>query len=59
MTRRDWWLGVLVLALALVIHAALTRYEWMLAGPPGGIQQLIQLDRWTGRAQMIHPEAAR
>ena len=28
MTRRDWWVGIVVLALAIVLHAAVPRYDW-------------------------------
>ena len=59
MTRRDWWTGVLVVVAALLLHAALPRYEWMLAGSPTGIQQLIKLDRWSGRAYLINPTTER
>jgi hypothetical protein len=44
LTRRDWWLGVLVLTLALLIHAAWPRYEWRHVGGPA----FVRIDRWTG-----------
>lgn len=57
MSKRDWWTGVFIVALALVLYAGTHRYEWMLAGPPSGVQQLIKLDRWTGRAYVVYPVA--
>lgn len=58
MTRRDYWLGVLLLALAILAQGLLPRYEWRIAGDPTGIQQLIRVDNWTGGAQMVNPQAA-
>jgi hypothetical protein len=49
MARRDWYIGVLLLALALLAHALVPRYEWQaVAGEP---RQLIRVDRWTGTAE--------
>ena len=46
MTRRDWWLGIVVLAFAIVLHAAVPRYEWRtIRGVP-----MLRVDRWTGTA---------
>ena len=47
MTRRDWWLGVAVLALVILVHALLPRYEWSVS-PMFGI---LRFDRWTGRTE--------
>lgn len=44
MTRRDWWLGVLVLAAALVVHALFPRYEVRTFSNV----YPIRVDRWTG-----------
>jgi hypothetical protein len=44
-TRRDWWLGILVLALALLAHAAIPRYEWRTTAMP---LLMMRIDRWTG-----------
>lgn len=50
MTRRDWYVGVAVVALALLVHAAFPRYEWQgLADHPGFV---IRIDRWRGHAQI-------
>lgn len=49
MTRRTWWIGVSLLVLATLLHAALPRYAWLpITGEPTG---LIRIDRWTGRAE--------
>ena len=50
MTRRDWWLGVLVVVLALLVHAGLPRYEWRT--PRENIAVAIRIDRWTGAAEL-------
>lgn len=50
MTRRDWWLGVGLVALAILLHAAFPRYEWRnVKGVP-----LVRIDRWTGRVVRGH-----
>jgi hypothetical protein len=46
MTQRAWWIGIVVLASAIALHALLPRYEW---------QQIrgadyLRIDRWTGTA---------
>jgi hypothetical protein len=43
MTKREWWIGVGVVALAIVIHAAVPRYTWRHDRGP-----TIRIDRWTG-----------
>src|SRR5687768_15773279 len=35
MTRRDWWIGVVLIVVALLLHAALPRYEWRQLGTGG------------------------
>ena len=45
MTRRDWWLGVLLLAGAIILHALIPRFEWVSLTPEGDV---IKVDRWTG-----------
>ncbi len=49
MTRRDWWLAVTMLALAITLHALFPRYEWR--DPGGEGQTYLRFDRWTGRSQ--------
>lgn len=43
--RRDWWIGVAAIVLAILIHALIPRYEWRQQD-----QVLIKIDRWTGDA---------
>jgi hypothetical protein len=50
MTRRDWWIGVLLVALALLGHAAMPRYQWQ---HQGGFVWL-RVDRWTGGAVLAY-----
>lgn len=50
LTRLDWWLGVALIAGALVLHAAVPRYEWR--SVPEEKYRLIRIDRWTGDAQI-------
>jgi hypothetical protein len=47
LTRRDWWIGIALLVAALLVHAALPRYEWR--DTLGG-RQAVRIDRWTGGA---------
>ena len=48
MTRRDWWLGVLLVLAGLFLHALLPRYEYHYAELRGNLW-----DRWTGQARMM------
>lgn len=50
MTRRDWWMGILVLVAAIVAHAAMNRYSWHLYDlkGPGDTRVLLRIDRFTG-----------
>lgn len=48
MTTRTWWIGITILALALLAHAALPRYEWR--SLPERPSMMIRVDRWTGVA---------
>jgi hypothetical protein len=51
MTRRDWWIGILVLVAAIVAHAAMNRYSWHLYRVEGQNQNaraLVRIDRLTG-----------
>jgi hypothetical protein len=49
-TRRDWWLGVVLLTLALLAHAAIPRYEWH--GGTSPYVPLTRIDRWTGHSEV-------
>ena len=51
MTRRDWWLGILVLVAALFAHSAINRYAWHVYTIPGQVpetQALVKIDKFTG-----------
>ena len=50
MTTRAWYLGATILAIALVLHALVPRYEWRTV--PDHPSQLIRIDRWSGRAEV-------
>ena len=43
MTKRDWWLGIAFILLAIVVHVLLPRYELRQNGAT-----FVRLDRWTG-----------
>jgi len=45
MTRRDWWLGVAAVGIAILFHAAFPRYDWR----GGGSAPLVRIDRWTSQ----------
>jgi hypothetical protein len=48
MTRRDWWLGVVLIVLALLVHAAVPRYTYLhVAG-----LMVVRTDRWFGGAEV-------
>ena len=49
MPRRDWWLGVLVLAAALVFYAVFPRYDFH--GPSTDGLLMWRVDRWTGSGE--------
>lgn len=48
MTRRDWWLGIALVVLALLTHAAVPRYEWTHVQG----NNWTRADRWTGRLSL-------
>jgi len=51
MTRRDWWLGILAVVLAVLLHALLPRYEIRSSG-----QRILgRIDHWTGTIEIIGP----
>ena len=45
-SRRDWWLGVLIVAVAVLLHAAWPRYDWRHV--VGGV--FVRINHWTGAA---------
>lgn len=44
MTRRDWWIGIMILVVVLLFQALFPRYEWRQIG--GAF--FARIDRWTG-----------
>ena len=48
-TKRDWWIGVGAVVLALLVHAWVPRYEWR---TPEYAAVAIRIDRWTGAAEL-------
>ena len=56
-TRRDWWMGLGLLAVALILHAAIPaffpRYEFMIFGPRN--LDVLKVDRWTGENEALSP----
>ena len=53
-TRTDWWLGVLVLTAAILLHAAFPRFE--IKGPPAEGSGIWRIDRWTGQLEITASE---
>lgn len=50
MTRREYWIGIGVLVIAILLHAAWPRYEWRNPGGPDPTV-MVRIDRWHGSAQ--------
>lgn len=48
MTRRDWWLGISAIVIAVLLHASVPRYEWRQFSD----RALVRIDRWFGTAQV-------
>lgn len=53
MTRRDWYLGIAIVATALLIHALVPRYEWREGRRDRRGQEMIRIDRWTGASTVM------
>ena len=49
-SRREWWIGVVLVVLAILVHALVPRYEY-LTGPRG--IAWVRVDTWTGRALFL------
>ena len=53
MTREQ--IGILLLALAIIVHALLPRYELQMGQLADGRSFPYRLDRWTGRVETGAP----
>ena len=57
--RQDWWCGVLLIVLILVLHSALPRFQWLPAQHPSetsaqlAISVWLRVDGWTGEARLF------
>lgn len=52
MRRRDWWIGVAIVAGALLLHASFPRYEWRQVSG-GGV--MVRIDHWRGITTVVRP----
>jgi len=52
-SKRDWWLGVILIVFALLVHATVPRYfpRYEFRQSQGLIW--MSIDRWTGSAEMV------
>ena len=50
-TRLEWWIGIVLVVLAILVHALVPRYEYQHDGP--GSIAWVRVDRWTGRALVV------
>jgi hypothetical protein len=48
MGRRDWWLGILAISAAILLHMLFPRYEWRQAKDAA----FVRVDRWSGAASL-------
>lgn len=50
MTPRNWYLGLSILVVAILLHAAIPRYTW------SHVESTIwtRADRWTGGIELWH-----
>jgi hypothetical protein len=57
MTTRSWFIGVLIIAGALLMHALVPRYEIVVPSPGGSsaFSTVNRLDRWTGSVETSAP----
>ena len=51
MTRRDWWLGLVLFLVVLAVLRAFPRYEIR-----NTTSYIIRIDRWAGRVSLVTPE---
>ena len=60
MTRADWWLGVGLLVLAILLHGSLQRYQVLLpeqGEPKREMTDIVRVDRWTGNVEVVHSQS--
>jgi hypothetical protein len=50
MNARQFWLGIAVIVVAILAHAAFPRYEWRQV--PEFPAAWTRIDRWTGSLQL-------
>lgn len=55
LTRRDWWMAVTLVTVAIVFHAVWPRYDWRHV--TGNV--FVRIDRWTGHANLTRVVADR
>lgn len=51
-SRRDWWIGVALVTLVLLLHALLPRYEVRIVAEHGFRTVFVRVDRWRGTAEL-------
>ena len=49
MARRDWWMGIAIVAFAIIVHAFVSRFEWR----TGDGHPVVPVDPRTGRVQAV------
>jgi len=49
-TRRDWWIGVTLIVLALLVHGLVPRYDFRQFRDT---TSWTRIDRWTGSAALF------
>lgn len=47
MSRREWWIGIVLIGVALLGHVALPRYDVMVSD-----HAFVRVDRWTGHVEV-------
>jgi hypothetical protein len=58
LTRRDWWLGVVLIVAALLVHAAVPRYTWRIVATGPAAVLTMRTDRWFGEAELHSTSAS-
>ena len=50
-TKWDWWIGVILIVMAVLTHALIPRYEWH--HDEARSIYWTRMDRWTGSAALF------